>query len=150
KRKPRPADEKILSTPLTIRLVTVGIITALFSIAAYQWAKTTTGSAVIAQTMAMVIFSIVHIPFSLNLRYLKETVFQMETLSNHRLFYSFGWVLLALVLVTELPLLQKIFQTESLNPEQWSICLIAALLYLMVGEIVKVLLRFTDKTSAEG
>lgn len=145
KRKPRPADEKIINARLGVRLVVVGLVTALFSIGAYQWANSTTGSAVVAQTMAMVIFSIVHIPFSLNLRYPKDTAFQMETLSNPRLFYAFGWVVLALVFVTEVSLLQRTFGTEALSLDQWKLCLVAALAFLFVGEIFKFILRLFER-----
>ncbi len=145
KRKPRPADENIITRPLGIRLVVVGIVIAVLAVAGYQSAYLLFGSTSAAQTMAMVIFSIVHIPMSLNLRYLKETVFQMETLSNPRLFYSFGWVLLALILVTELGLLQRIFGTTSLSPQQWSVCLLAVVIFLIVGEIFKFFLRMIDK-----
>ncbi len=145
KQKPRPADERIISTPLAIRLIIIGVITALLAVVSYQWAYLTSGSTVVAQSMAMVIFSIVHIPFSLNLRYLKDTVFRIETLSNPRLLYSFGWVILALAFVTETRLFQRIFDTQSLNLQQWSICLTAAFTFLFVGEIVKFILRKTVK-----
>ncbi len=145
KRKPRPANESILTPFLTTRLVIVGVVIALLAVAAYRWSYLTYNSTVVAQTMAMVIFSIVHIPMALNLRYLKETVFQMETLSNPRLFYAFGWVLLSLLLTTELPLLQKIFGTTSLSPKQWGICLLAVVVFLLVGEITKVVLRWFDR-----
>jgi len=52
KRKPRPADQRIMTRPLAIRLVIIGAFTALVSVGAYQWALTTTGDQVVAQTMA--------------------------------------------------------------------------------------------------
>ena len=55
----------------------------------------------------------------------------METLSNRQLLYAYGWVLLALVLVTELGLFQKIFDTAPLTRPQWVISLAAAAIFLM-------------------
>ncbi len=145
KRKPRPADEKIMPWPLAIRLFLVGLIAALLSIAAYQGADTLFGSNASTQTMAMVMFSILAIPISLGLRHPTETIFRAETLTNPKLWLAYGWVLLILVLVTEVPLLQKVLETESLTPQQWGICLVAAVLFLFAGEIVRLVLRLTIK-----
>jgi Ca2+-transporting ATPase len=147
KRKPRPADEKILTWPLAIRLVTVGLIAALFAIIAYDWTKDSTGSTAAAQTMAMVMFSILSIPISLSLRHPDDTVFREETFSNRQLWLAYGWILLVLILVTEIPLLQKIFETEPLTPQQWGICLIAVVFFLLVSEIIKLILRLIRKRS---
>jgi Ca2+-transporting ATPase len=91
--------------------------------------------------MAMVMFSIVHIPFSLSLRDPFKTVFRRETFSNRYLWFAYGWVILVLLLVTELGILQGIFDTVSLTRQQWGICFIVALLFLFVGEIAKLILR---------
>ena len=153
KRKPRKADEKIINWPLGIRLFIIGLIAALLSIFAYQWTMNNTGllntgllsSTAAAQTMAMVMFSILAIPISLGLRHPTETIFRAETFSNPKLFLAYGWVLFILVLVTEIPLLQKVFQTESLTVQQWGICLVAAVLFLFAGEILRWILRLTIK-----
>jgi len=145
KRKPRPANERIIGRRLGIRLLVAGLIMALFAIGVYQWAKTNTGSTVIAQTMAMVMFSIISIPLALNLRHPQDTIFRMETLSNRHLLLVYGWIILALVLVTEIGLFQRIFDTSSLTLHQWSICIIAALLFLLVGETLKFIIRLIAK-----
>jgi len=149
KRKPRPANQRIMTWPLAIRLLIIGAITALVTVGAYQWTKTTTGDNAAAQTMAMVMFSIVHIPFSLSLRNPTETVFQRETLSNRYLWYAYGWVILILILVTELGILQGIFDTVPMTTQQWGICFIVALLFLFAGEIIKVILRLFGVGSKE-
>jgi Ca2+-transporting ATPase len=142
KRKPRPADQPIMTLPLAIRLIIIGIMTALVTVVAYQWTEATLelGDAA-AQTMAMVMFSIVHIPFSLNLRTPLKTVFRRETFSNRNLWLAYGWVILALLFVTELGILQSIFDTVPLTRQQWGICFGVALLFLFAGEIVKLILR---------
>ena len=145
KRKPRPADAKIINTPMWIRIFIIGIVAAIFAILAYQWTYSTTDSRVAAQTMAMVIFSLVHIPISLSLRHPKDTVFRAETFSNKNLLLAYGWVILVLILVTEIPLLQRVFETASLTPQQWGICLMAAVLFLFASEILKVILRLFNR-----
>ena len=130
-----------MTWPLAIRLIIIGAITALVSVAAYQWTKTTIGDAAAAQTMAMVMFSIVHIPFSLSLRNPYQTAFRRETFSNRYLWFAYGWVILILLLVTELGVLQGIFDTVPLTSQQWGICFVVALLFFIVGEFFKWILR---------
>jgi Ca2+-transporting ATPase len=141
KRKPRPADEKIMTWSLAIRLVIIGTLTALVTVGAYQWTKTIMGDTAAAQTMAMVMFSIVHIPFSLSLRHPNKTVFRRETFSNRYLWFAYGWIILILLLVTEIGILQSIFNTVPMTKEQWGICFSVALLFLIVSEIAKLILR---------
>ena len=141
-RKPRPADHRIMTWPLAIRLIINGALVALVSVGAYQWTQTTTGDQAAAQTMAMVMFSIVHIPFSLSLRHPRQTVFRRETFSNRYLWLAYGWVILILMLVTEVGILQSIFDTVPLTRQQWGICFIVALLFLFASEIVKLIIRW--------
>jgi Ca2+-transporting ATPase len=144
-RKPRPADQKIFSTAMFARLFIIGAVAALFTVLAYQWVKTTTDSALTAQTMAMVMFSMLHIPISISMRHPFDTAFRAETFSNKYLFMAYGWVLLVLVLVTEIGLLQRIFGTEPLTLQQWGVCVLAAAGFFFVSEIVKLILRLTVK-----
>ncbi len=145
KRKPRPADQKIFSKAMLARLLIVGAIAALFTVSAYQWVKTTTDSALTAQTMAMVMFSMLHIPISISMRHPYDTAFRAETFSNKYLFLAYGWVLLILVLVTEIGLLQRIFGTEPLTLNQWGVCVLAVVVFFIVSEIVKLILRLVGR-----
>jgi len=147
KRKPRPADQKLFSRSMLVRLFTIGLIAGLFAILAYQWVLTTTGSTGAAQTMAMVMFSIIHIPISLGLRHPNDTIFRAETFSNRHLLLAYGWVLLVMVLVTEIGLFQRIFETVPLTKQQWAACLLAAILFIFVSEILKWIIRLARKGS---
>jgi Ca2+-transporting ATPase len=142
KRKPRPADQRIMTRPLAIRLFIIGTLTALVSVGAFQWTMTTMDDAAAAQTMAMVMFSIVHIPFSLSLRSPRKSVFRRETLSNRYLWLAYGWIILAMLMVTELGILQSMFDTVPMTRQQWGICFIVAALFLFASEIAKLILRW--------
>jgi Ca2+-transporting ATPase len=137
KHKPRPANAKILNGRLATRLTLVGIVMAVVTLVIYSWAATTFGSEVVAQTMALTMFSLSHIFVALNLRHPRETVFRMETLSNSRLLLAIGFAVIAAILVTELPLLQRIFETTNLTPQQWLVCWGGAVLILVLAEISK-------------
>jgi Ca2+-transporting ATPase len=146
KRKPRPADQKILSRAMWFRLVAIGIIAALFTIAAYQWTIVTYGSTISAQSMAMVIFSMLHIPISISLRHPRQTAFRSETFSNKALLMAYGWVILILILATELSFFQRILDTEPLTTQQWGISFVAALVFFFVGEFIKWGFRLFSKS----
>jgi Ca2+-transporting ATPase len=141
KRKSRPADQKIFSPSMVIRLVLVGAVAAIFTIAVYQWTKDDTGSTSAAQTVAIVMFSILALPISISLRHPFDSVFRAETFSNKYLLFAYRWILLVLMLVTVIPLLQRIFETESMTLPQWGVCLAGSVIFIVVSEIIKVLLR---------
>jgi Ca2+-transporting ATPase len=145
KRKPRPASQRIMNWALGIRLFVIGVMVAIVTVSSYAWTEAMGGSTASAQTMAMVMFSLVHIPFSLNLRHPTMTVFRRETLSNRFLLLAYGWILLALVLVTELGLFQRLLGTEPLTSQQWGISFLAAFLFLFAGEILKLVLGLVRK-----
>ena len=65
----------------------------------------------------------------------------METLTNRNLLYAFGFVILIMLLTTELPLLQRIFDAVSLNSSQWVVCVIAAAFALVGGEFSKLVYK---------
>ena len=95
--------------------------------------------------MAMVMFSMIHIPISISMRHPFDTAFRAETFSNKYLLLAYGWVVLVLILVTEIGLLQRIFETESLTRQQWGVALLAAVFFLIVSEIFKWVLRLAGK-----
>jgi Ca2+-transporting ATPase len=69
------------------------------------------------------------------------TVFQRAAWTNRHFIRSMGVVALLTVLVTELGFLQRWIGTESLNAEEWAICIVGALIVLAVDEIRKAIER---------
>jgi hypothetical protein len=62
---------------------------------------------------------------------------------------TYGWVILILMLVTDLGILQSIFDPVPMARQQWFICFGVALIFLIVGEIVKLILRMFGVGSEE-
>ncbi|MEA3336425.1 MAG: HAD-IC family P-type ATPase [Chloroflexota bacterium] len=148
-RKPRPASDPLVGKRMGARLILVGFFMAAITLATYTWAETRFASAMIAQTMALITFSLSHLSVALNLRHPTETVFRDETFSNKRLLLTYGFVILMAVLVTELPLFQNIFDTTSLTGQQWVICIAVAVSMLFLGEIGKWIIRLVMGESQE-
>lgn len=146
-RKPRKINEPIMNTKMFARLFIAGLFMAAMSLYLFQIGKTTYGSSQIGQTMALVSLSLMNIFVALNLRFPKDTAFQHATFSNSRLVYTYIWVILGSILITETRLFQTIFGTTSLSAYQWWLCLIPGVILLGVGEIFKAGLRYREKNS---
>ena len=84
---------------------------------------------------------------SLSLRHPRHTAFRSETFSNKALLLAYGWVILILILATELSFFQRILDTEPLTTQQWGICFVAALVFFFVGEFIKWGFRLFSKPS---
>jgi Ca2+-transporting ATPase len=145
--KPRKADEKIVKTPLMIRLFAIGSLVAIFSITAYTWALSTSNNELHAQTMAMVTFGLLAIPFSLNLRRPFGTVFSKTTLSNRKLLLAYGWIIAIMILITILPFLQNIFHTTPLTQQEWTFIGLASIIFLLGGEFFKWIVRLVQNNT---
>jgi Ca2+-transporting ATPase len=146
-RKPRKINEPIMNTKMFARLFIAGLFMAAMSLCLFQIGKTTYGSSQIGQTMALVSLSLMNIFIALNLRFPKDTAFQHATFSNSRLVYTYLWVILGSILITETRLFQSIFGTTSLTAYQWWLCLIPGVILLGVGEIFKAGLRYRERNS---
>jgi P-type Ca2+ transporter type 2C len=92
--------------------------------------------------------SLLHVAAALEWRDPRESIFRRETVANGR----FNLLTLAAValtlLVTTVPLLQRIFDTVDLDGHQWRACLVAVAAYLALTEAAKFVLRRIDPEGA--
>ena len=140
-RKPRKHDEGIISKGMYVRLFISGAFMAATSLYIYHIGQTYYGSSEIGQTMGLVTISLMNIFVALNLRFPKDTAFQIATFSNARLIYAYLWIMLGTFLITETRLFNELFGTVSLNAYQWGICLLPGIILLLIGEIYKSFIR---------
>jgi P-type Ca2+ transporter type 2C len=78
-----------------------------------------------------------------------NTVFDRNALPGATQLRRYGTSLLAIVLVTSLGFLQRIFGTVELGLSQWALCAGLALSLLVVEEILKLVLRRTAGVPSE-
>jgi Ca2+-transporting ATPase len=143
-RTPRPKDEPILTKQ---RWVTVGLsalvmavaTTLLFTLAPGEEAAATTAS--VAGTMGLNTFVLFQFFNILNVRSESRTVFSKLTFTNKYLWWSLAVVLLLQVAVTHVGFMQSLFNTTSITPGQWMVCVAVASSVLWVEEIRKVIVR---------
>jgi Ca2+-transporting ATPase len=140
-RRPRPFNEQIISRPMMLRLFGGGLFMAGAALILVEIGKTTYGSLQVGQTMALVGLSLMNIFLALNLRFPEDSAFGRATLSNPKLLQAMAWVVIASILITEARILQNFFGTVSLNMEQWGTCLVPGVILLILGEVLKLILR---------
>lgn len=136
-RKPRKADESIIPTRMYVRLFIIGLFMAASTLIMFQIGKLSFGSPDVGQTMGLVALSLMNIAVAINLRFPYESAFTIATFSNTRLVYSYLWVLLGTLLITETRLFQAIFHTVGLSAEQWLLCLVPGVVLFFASELLK-------------
>jgi Ca2+-transporting ATPase len=139
-KKPRPLKQPILSPSQWIRIVFIGILTAIATVyleATYN-----------AVTIGFVAFSLLSIVMGLSARSETATAFNRDVLQDRNQVFLYGLALLVTVLATELGFLQRILGLTELSGKQWFICLAFAIALLLVDEVIKVFLRSRRSASS--
>jgi P-type Ca2+ transporter type 2C len=139
-RSPRGAHAQILPRSRLFALAGIGLVLAVCTLGVMQWAQGPLGDAT-ARTMGLVTFSLAGIFLSLEANDDNASVFSMDTLLNHKLLQMCLYAAIAAIVVTEIGLLQRIFDTVSLSASQWVICLVVGSAVLWVMEVGKLVRR---------
>jgi len=145
--RPRPPSQPILPTRLLVWLVIAGIVMAATTLGTIWWATAEWGDAV-GRTMGLTVFSIANIWFALETANEESSMFSAATLANPTLLKMAGVAALATLLVSELRLFNRIFDTVNLDVHQWLLCLVVSLAVIVVAEGKK-LLRISTGTPSE-
>jgi P-type Ca2+ transporter type 2C len=139
-RKPRPVGAPVLSRTNWIRLCVQGLVMTVGSLAAYQIGEEQ-GGAVVAATMLLTTLSLFHLAAALLCRDERNTIFDRDAIPGVMQLRRYGIALLAIILVTTLDFLQRIFDTTGLTFTQWCICAGIAASLVVVEELIKLVLR---------
>jgi Ca2+-transporting ATPase len=145
-RKPRPADAPILTRALGTRLITGGLIMAVATLIVVAIGEDQYALPV-ALTMGLVTLSLLHIVAAVSTRAPERHIFSLNTISNSRFIILILASVILTLLVTEISLLQRMFDTVALTSEQWGICLLATGIVMIALELSKVLLNRTGWAS---
>nr|BFE66697.1 cation-transporting P-type ATPase [Dactylosporangium thailandense] len=139
-RPPRRADEPLLSTRTLLWLAVVGLVLGATTLAVIAGADRAYGTGV-ARTMGLTSFSILNLALSFTVRSDVRSVFSLEVFEDHRFLVTSGMSIIAIVLATELGVLQRILHTVSLGLVQWLVCLAAGATVIVATELRKMVLR---------
>jgi Ca2+-transporting ATPase len=139
-RKPRPLAQPVLDVPQWVRAVALGLLMAVATLwvrdAFEEWSD-----ALVATTMAVTVFSLMNVAMGMSARSQTRTIFTRDIVSDRRQLTLYGGALVAIVLATELDILQRVLDTTSLTGGQWLVCLALAAALILVEEITKLVLR---------
>ncbi|HET7235848.1 MAG TPA: cation-transporting P-type ATPase [Actinomycetota bacterium] len=140
KRAPRPVGAPVLTAPNWVRLCTQGAVMTVGTLVAYQIGESEFGVPV-AATMLLTTLSLFHLAAGLLARDQVHTIFDVHALPGATQLRRYGLALAAIVLVTEIGFLQRVFSTVELSFSQWWICIGIALTLVVVEELIKVFIR---------
>ena len=144
-RKPRLARQSVIGLRAGIQIALSGLMVAAAVIVVRELALNAYDSATVAQTMAFAVFCYAPIVFALNMRFPDKSLFRRETLTNPKLWLSFLWAIIGPILVTETKLLRNVFKASALTAEQWALCLGVTVVLILIGDIIKPLLRLIPR-----
>jgi Ca2+-transporting ATPase len=99
------------------------------------------GVATVAGTMAFNTFVLFQFFNILNVRNDRLTVFRKETLSNRNLWTALAAVISLQIGVTHWGPMQRLFDTTSISPSQWIVCVLVASVVLWLEEFRKFVVR---------
>jgi Ca2+-transporting ATPase len=131
RRKPRPVSAPVLSRADWVRLCAQGAVMTIGSLAAFRIGEESDGF-IVASTMLLTTLSLFHVCGALLVRDQRETIFSRAAIPGATQLRRYAVALLAIIAVTSLDILQRIFETVELSFWQWSVCvgLAAALVVL--------------------
>ena len=160
KRRPRPANEPILTRELwTLTAVqavleavaTLGAFLVALSLTGVAWGAWTAGQIITAQTVAFTTLVSAELLRAYTARSERYNLWQIGFFSNKWMIYATVGSLALLLAVVYLPFLQPIFSTVPLGLDQWVYILPLMLLPSTGAEVAKfVLRRLDERRRAEG
>ena len=146
KRRPRSPSEPVIAPALGVRLGIAGLLIAGGTLGVVAWAEDRYDLTV-ATTMGLTTISLLHILAALEWRDPTRTVFTRDTVANRRFNLLVLAAFVLTFLATTVPGLQRLLDTTGLDGDQWRVCLIAVIGYLVLAELAKVVLRRFHRTA---
>jgi len=138
-KRPRPLKQPILSRSQWVRIVIIGILTAIFTVYV-EWFFELVSPAT-AATMGFVAFALLSVAMGLSARSETATAFNRDIFQDRKQLMLYGLALGITVLSTELGVFQRVLGLTSLHRNEWLICIAFAVALLLVDEVIKFFLR---------
>jgi Ca2+-transporting ATPase len=143
-RAPRPVGAPVLSRANWVRLCVQGFVMTVGALVAYQVGESRDGAA-LGATMLLTTLSLFHVAAGLLARDQRNTIFDRAALPGATQLRRYAIALLAIIAVTTIGFLQRIFGTVELSFSQWSICIGLAASLVVVEEAIKLVIRRRDR-----
>jgi Ca2+-transporting ATPase len=144
-RAPRPVGAPVLSSSNWVRLCAQGAVMTIGTLVAYEIGQHNFDVAV-ASTMLLTTLSLYHLTAGLLARDQLHTIFNVHALPGSTQLRRYGFALAAIILVTEIGFLQRVFSMVELTFNQWWICIGIALSLLVFEEVLSLVIRRRNPT----
>ncbi|NLV80147.1 MAG: cation-translocating P-type ATPase [Rhodococcus sp.] len=145
KRPPRPARETLLNRARLQRILGLGVIMAVGTLAMLHFAPDlfpdSAGDPRFATTLAFTTFVFFQVFNLFNVRSDLGSVFSAQTLTNHTVWIALAAVIVMQICVVQFAALQEFFDTTALTSQQWLCAVAVGSTVLWVDEIGKVVAR---------
>jgi Ca2+-transporting ATPase len=145
--RPRPRDEPIISRLMIERLVVIGIVLALGTLAIFAWELGRGAGIEKARTEALTVMVFYQLFNVFNARSETRSAFRMNPLSNPFLFFSIVASAVAQIALIYWEPLQFLFRTTPLGLTDWAVIIPVAFTVIIATEIDKAIRRFLDRRS---
>jgi Ca2+-transporting ATPase len=136
-RPPRNPSTPILTRPLIVRILLVGLMLLIGSFGAFNWVLAQGGSLETARTLASNIFVFGEMFYLFNCRSLTESMFRIGLLSNRFILSGVAVMTLLQLLFTYAPPMNGLFHTAPLGLTEWALILAVSLTIYLVVEVEK-------------
>jgi magnesium-transporting ATPase (P-type) len=142
RRRPRAVDRPLLTGFGLWRVVFVGLTLLAYTLGMFFWMQGRGASDELSRTVAVNAITIGQCFFLLNSRYLIDSSVSIKAhLDNKWLPLGIGAVLILQMMFTYLPPLQSVFGTEAIPLVVWPVILGGGLLFFLVVEAEKLVIR---------
>jgi len=138
-RKPRPVSQPVLSRSQWVRIVFLGLIIAVGTLASEAYYAS--AGAAVAATMAFAVFSMFNLTLGVCDRSETETSMSQDIMEDRRQLVLLGLAGALTLLPTEIGLFQRWLGLTSLTIEQWIIGGFIVLVLQIADEIIKFFMR---------
>jgi Ca2+-transporting ATPase len=144
-RPPRPVGAPVLSRANWIRLCAQGFVMTVGALVAYQIGDSNY-SPEVAATMLLTALSLFHLAAGFLSRDQRNTIFSRDAIPGPTQLRRYGLTLLAIIAVTTIGILQRLFDTVDMTFAQWAICVGLAASLVVVEEVTKLVIRRRSPT----
>jgi cation-transporting P-type ATPase F len=134
RRPPRDPGQPILTGVLIERIVLVSLLMLVGAYGVFTWELQRTDSLAAARTAAVNVFVMVELFYLFNCRSLDHTMFYVGVFSNPWIWRGVTAMLVLQILLTYVPIMNRLFHTVPLDGAAWLLILgVSLLVYLIVG-----------------
>jgi Ca2+-transporting ATPase len=149
RRPPRDPASPILSRPLIIRILIVGVMLLIGAFGLFEWELSRGTDVDVARTAAVNVFVFGELFYLFNCRSLTHSMFAVGFFSNRWLWVGVATMIALQLAFTYVPLMNTIFHSAPIGASQWTAILGISLVIYLIVEVEKAARRWQRRTDAQ-